>query len=176
MSRHETTEPDSRVDTSILGLGLGLVALGLALTLAQLDLIHLEGLASFWPLVVVLFGGWRLATARGRRLRRGGLWIALVGIWLLVNTLQLFGLFWHDSWPLLMVFLALLRIAWPEGDEDRGGGLVLLAVGGWLLLTVTHAFGLQWQTAWPLLLVFVGLSCMVKALLRALPAFLGDRT
>ena len=100
----------------------------------------------------------------------------MVGIWLLVNTLQVFGLFWHNSWPVLMILLALLRIAWPHGDEDRGGGIVLLSVGTWLLLTVTHTFGLEWRTAWPLLLVLVGLSFVVKALLHALPAFVGGRS
>jgi len=100
----------------------------------------------------------------------------MVGIWLLVNSLQLFGLFWHNSWPVLMILVGLLRIAWPGDNEDRAGGLVVLSVGIWCLLVVTHTFGLEWRTAWPLLLVLVGLSMVVRALLQALPALLGGRS
>lgn len=186
MEPEPTTEPDpvmetndsrhTPVDRSVLGLGLALVVAGVVLTLAQLDLVDVRGISAFWPLFVVGAGVWQLATANKPKKRRAGLWIALVGVWLLVNTLQVFGLFWHNSWPVLMILLALLRIAWPHGDEDRGGGIVLLSVGTWLLLTVTHTFGLEWRTAWPLLLVLVGLSFVVKALLQALPAFVGGRS
>ncbi len=170
------SEPETRIDTSLLGWGVALVLAGLALTLVQLDLIHVEGVARFWPLLVIGGGIWQLATARKPKKRRDGVWIVLVGLWLLVNTLELFGLFWHNSWPVLMILIALLRIAWPDADEDRGGGFVLLAVGTLLLLTVTHTFGLDWRTAWPLLLVMVGISYVIKALLRALPAFVGGRS
>jgi len=170
---------DSRatpIDRSVLGLGLALVVAGVVLTLAQLDLVDVRGIGAWWPLFVIGAGLWQLATAKKPKRRRGGLWIAMVGVWLLVNTVQLFGLFWHNSWPVLMILIALLRIAWPQGDEDRGGGLVLLSVGVWMLLIVTHSFGLEWQTAWPLLLVLVGLSMVVRAVLQALPALLGGRS
>ena len=170
-------EPDTpRIDRSVLGFGVALVLAGLALTLVQLDLIELAGIGRLWPLFVIGAGGWHLATAKKPRQRRAGLWIAMVGLWLLVNSLQLFGLFWHNSWPLLMILLALLRIAWPDDNEDRAGGLLLLSVGIWMLLVVTHTFGLEWQTAWPLLLVLVGLSMVVRAVLQVLPTLLGGRS
>jgi len=170
-------EPDTpRIDRSVLGFGVALVLAGLILTLVQLDLIELEGFGRLWPLFVVGAGAWQLINAKKARKRRAGLWIALVGIWLLVNSLQLFGLFWHNSWPVLMILLALLRIGWPDENEDRWGGLVLLSVGSWLLLIVTHSFGLEWRTAWPLLLVLVGLSMVVRAVLQALPTLLGGRS
>ena len=170
-------EPDTpRIDRSVLGFGVAFVLAGLTLTLVQLDLIELEGIARLWPLFVIGAGGWQLAAAKKPRKRRAGLWIAMVGLWLLVNSLQLFDLFWHNSWPLLMILLALLRIAWPDGNEDRAGGLVLLSVGIWMLLVVTHTFGLEWRTAWPLLLVLVGLSMVVRAVLQVLPTLLGGRS
>ena len=169
-------EPDTRIDRSVLGFGVALVVAGLVLTLVKLDLIHLEGLSRLWPLFVVGAGIAQMVSANKPEKRRAGLWIAMVGAWLLVNTFQLFGLFWHDSWPVLMILLALLRIFWPGDNEDRTGGLVLLSVGTWMLLVVTHTFGLEWRTAWPLLLVLVGLSMVVRALLQALPALLGGRS
>ena len=169
-------EPDTRIDRSVLGFGLALVVAGLILTLVKLDLIHLAGLSRLWPLVVVGAGVAHMVSATKPKKRRAGLWIALVGVWLLVNSFQLFGLFWHNSWPVLMILLGLLRIFWPGDNEDRAGGLVVLSVGTWMLLVVTHTFGLEWRTAWPLLLVLVGLSMVVRAVLQALPAFLGDRS
>jgi hypothetical protein len=168
--------PESRIDRSALGWGIALVLAGFALTLVQLDLIQIEGVGRFWPLLVIGGGILQLSTASRPKKRRGGAFVALVGIWLLVNTLGLFGLFWHDSWPVLMILIALLRIAWPRGEEDRGGGFVLLAVGTWLLLTVTGSFGLDWHTSWPILLVFVGIAFVVKALVRALPDLVGGRS
>jgi hypothetical protein len=165
-----------RVDFAILGWGAALILVGLVLTLVKLDLVEVEGLGRLWPLLVIAGGLWQLATGSDLEHRRNGLWVALVGGWLLVNTLRLFGLFWHDSWPLLMIQLSLLQILWPGSKGDRGSGLLTLAVGSWLLLVVTGSFGLEWRTAWPLLLVFVGLSLVFRSVLRALPAFLGDRS
>jgi cell wall-active antibiotic response 4TMS protein YvqF len=168
--------PEDRFDRSALFWGVVLILGGVALTLAKLDLLRVTGLSSFWPLLVVALGVAQLFGLRGRRRRRGGAFLVLVGIWLLVNTLGLFGLFWNDSWPVLIVELAILRIVWPHGDEDRAGGLMMLSAGIWLCLVVTHTFGLEWKTAWPLLLVLVGLSLIVKAVTRALPAFLGEKS
>jgi len=172
----DVPQPEPRIDRSVLAFGVVLVAAGVLLTLIKLDLIHLEGLSRLWPLIVVGVGISHMVSATKPKKRRAGLWIALVGVWLLVNSFQLFGLFWHNSWPVLMIFLALLRIFWPGDDEDRLGGLMLLSVGTWMLLVVTHAFGLEWRTAWPLLLVLVGLSMVVRAVLQALPTFLGGRS
>ena len=171
-----TPKPEPRIDRSVLAFGVALVVAGLVLTLVKLDLIHLEGLSRLWPLFVVGYGVSHMVGAEKPKKRRAGLWIAMVGVWLLVNSLQLFGLFWHNSWPLLMILLALLRIFWPGDNEDRAGGLLLLSVGTWMLLVVTHSFGLEWRTAWPLLLVLVGLSMVVRAVLQALPTLMGGRS
>ena len=167
-------EPTTRLEASVLGWGVALIVVGLVFTLVQLDLI--DSMSRLWPLFAIGGGLWQLATAKTPKKRRTGLLFALVGVYLLVNSLRLFGLFWHDSWPVLMIFLALLRIFWPGDNEDRAGGLVLLSVGTWMLLIVTHTFGLEWRTAWPLLLVLVGLSMVVRALLQALPTLLGGRS
>jgi hypothetical protein len=170
------SEPAKRVDTPVLGWGVALIVVGSVFTLAQLDVVVLAGVASLWPLLVIGGGLWQLATARRPKKRRFGLFLAFVGVYLLINTLGLFGLYWHDSWPMLLILMALLRIVWPTDDEDRGGGVVLLGIGIWLFLTANHAFGLEWATAWPLLLVLCGVSLIIKALMQALPGLLGGRS
>jgi hypothetical protein len=101
--------------------------------------------------------------------------VVLVGLWLLITTLGLFGFGWTNSWPLMILAAGLLDVVWPTPDDDRFDGFVWVAVGGWLLLTVRHLFGLSWRDSWPLLLVFVGVAIVLKALLQAIPALAGGR-
>jgi hypothetical protein len=169
-------KPEPRMDTSALGTGIFLIVAGIALTLAKLDLLRLEGLGALWPLVVVAAGLWVLATGAKPKKRRRGAVMIVVGAWLLVNTLELFDLSWYNSWPALMILLGLLQLVWPDEKEGRLGGLTLMAVGGWMLLTVTHTFGLDWSNAWPGLMVIAGLSLILKSLVKAMPALLGGRS
>jgi len=169
-------KPEPRMDMSALGAGILLILAGVALTLAKLDLLRLEGIGTLWPLVVVAAGIWQLVTAQKPGRRRKGAMIVVVGVWLLVNVLGLFGLFWHNSWPVLMILMGLLQLVWPDEKEGRLGGLTLMAVGGWMLLTVTHTFGLDWENAWPGLMVIAGLALILKTLVKAIPALLGGRS
>ena len=171
------TEPEreKRIDTAVMGWGAALILAGLVITLVNLDLVDVEGVASFWPLFVVGAGLFVLTTAPTLEKRRTGLWIALVGGWLLLNTLRVFGLFWHDSWPLMIILVGLFNFVWPAKGEKRSGHLVTASVGLWLLLTFTIGW-LDWRTSWPLLLVFVGLSLILGGLERALPVLWKGRS
>jgi hypothetical protein len=168
-------EPAKTLDTGVLFWGAALIVGGLVITLVNLDLVDVEGVASFWPLLVVAVGLGRLATAGTTEKRRTGLWITLVGGWLLLNTLRLGGLFWHDSWPLMMLLVAAFNMAWPGEGERRSSQLLLLAVGGWLALTVTFGV-LEWRSSWPLLLILIGLSFVTGAVAQALPALRRGRS
>jgi hypothetical protein len=168
-------EPANRIDTAVLCWGAALIVAGLVITLVNLDLVGVTGLASFWPLLVVGAGLFYLVVAPTMEKRRNGLWIAVIGGWLLLNTLRVFGLFWHDSWPLMIVLAGLFDFAWPAKGEKRAGNLVTISIGVWLTMVVTLDW-LDWRTAWPLLLVLIGLSMITGALWRALPAFLGGRS
>lgn len=174
MDEHPSTE--HKVDRNALGVGIALLVIGVALSLARLDLIDLEGAARFWPLLLMAAGAWQLVTGAKRRKRRRGAIVVLIGAWLLVSSLGLFGLGFHNSWPVLMILLGLLGLVWPKDAEDRAGSLVLFAVGSWLLSVTLHLWGLEWRTAWPLLLVVVGISIALGGLLKAVPAFLGRRS
>jgi len=165
---------ERQIDAGLLALGASLIVAGLVVALVRLDLVAVSGLARLWPLLVISGGLVYLLAAPVGEQRRTGLWMVLVGGWLLLNTLAVGGLFWHNSWPLMMVLVGLFHLAWPGKGEQRGGHLTVLAVGVWLTLTVSFGW-LDWRTAWPLLLVFVGLSLITGSLMRALPALRGGR-
>jgi hypothetical protein len=109
-----------------LVLGLGLVAFGALFTLDNLDLIEARNYLHLWPLLLVGLG---LAQLLTRQLAGGVFW-AVVGLWLLGSNLGYVRYDPWELWPLLLVAL--------------GGGLMLRAlrpraVGG-DPSAVSHAF------------------------------------
>lgn len=141
--------------------GLILIGVGLLLALDRLWIVDFGDVYRLWPLIVILVGLSRLS-AGGER-RQSGLVITMVGIWLLINTLGLFGLDWSDSWPLVLILIGLARILVPCG-EGRGGGVLMLLIGCWALINVLELWGLTWQTSWSIPIIIVGLFIVWRAL------------
>ena len=76
--------------------------------------------------VLILIGAVQMAGPRDCDRRGGpfrGLWPILVGAWLIVNAVQLWGLTYRTSWPLLIVaigVLMVLRELFPGARQPRG--------------------------------------------------------
>ncbi|MEM9290382.1 MAG: DUF5668 domain-containing protein [Acidobacteriota bacterium] len=92
-----------------LVVGLTLIICGLLFFLETFGFVEVEQLWRLWPLAVVALGVQRLL-GEDRKVS-GGAALSFIGLWLLVNTLQVAGLTFRSSWPALLVGL---------------GGLVLL--------------------------------------------------
>ncbi len=89
-----------RVDPGALFTGLILIAVGILFLLDRLDVANFGFIAHhYWPLIVVAFGVRHLL--RGRTWN--GLWFIVIGSWLQVSVLRLFGLTFGSSWPLLLI-------------------------------------------------------------------------
>lgn len=83
-------------------VGLLLVLFGFLFLADQLDVADFGGIiASWWPLVVVGIGVSRLVRASGRRL--GPVVVTVVGVILLLGTLDLISSVWGLLWPLAIV-------------------------------------------------------------------------
>lgn len=154
---------ETKIERGPLVAGVSLMAAGGYLVLNRLDVFDRLELAPFWPLMVVAIGAVAAAVGERPKALRTGAWIALVGCWLLVNTLELGGFRWWTSWPLMVMLVGAFQLLWPDQGEERSGGLMTLVIGAWLLLTTRGAFGLGWGESWPILLVLVGISMVVKA-------------
>jgi hypothetical protein len=159
-------EHNAKIERRPLAAGVGLMIAGSLLAVAQLDLLEVSELVPLWPLIVVGVGV-AMATAGGRDARRSGAWVALIGAWLLVNTLEVGGFNWWTSWPLVVILAGAFEVAWPNAGEARGSGLFTIAIGVWLLVATQGWFGLGWRDSWPVLLVLVGSSMVGRALLQA---------
>lgn len=57
---------------------------------------------SYWPMIVVLVG---VVNLFSRETAGNGLWLILVGAWLQISHMGLFGLSWATSWPLLLIVI-----------------------------------------------------------------------
>lgn len=169
------SHPSSRIDRPALAWGAFLIGLGLLVAVLQLDLVEVSQIVHLWPLLPIAFGVTRMLAADDARGRRIGLGFALVGAWLLVNTLELFGLDWGTSWPVMVIGGGLFSLVAPTPTEDRFDGFVWAVAGVWMLCITQGWLGLEWGNSWPLLLVFVGLGIFGRALVQAVRAFAAGR-
>lgn len=107
--------------------GVVLIAVGIAFLLERTDLMSMSQTLRFWPLFVIWIGLVQLIKpAGGRR----SIFPLLIGIWLQISTLELFGLDFSTSWPLAIiavgasfVFESLLR-----GSSGKAARQVIIEV------------------------------------------------
>jgi hypothetical protein len=119
------TKERQRTHGGRLVAGVILIALGVFFLLFNLGLVEMDLPWEWWPLILVAIGAGKLIGAADHDERRGGLWMILLGAWLLINFLGLFGLGWHNSWPLLIVAAGGMMV-WKSIATDepvrRGAG------------------------------------------------------
>jgi hypothetical protein len=96
-----------------------------------------------------------------------GLAIVLVGVAMLVQRNDAWGIHLHIGWwPFLLILLGLVRMLVPaehRGRRSRRTGFWLLAVGAWGLISEMELFGLDYSTSWPLLLIALGINIVWKS-------------
>jgi hypothetical protein len=155
---------ETKMERGPLYAGIALMCVGTILVLAKLDVLEMFAGMPLWPLVLFVAGGVVAATGEKPQSLRTGAWLAIVGCWLLVNTMELGGFRWWNSWPLMVMAAGAFQLLWPADKQERSGGLMTLMIGIWLLVTVRGWFGLGWNDSWPILLVLVGISMVVKAI------------
>lgn len=82
--------------------GLIMIAVGTAFLLERFDYISMRQVWRLWPVIVICIGVVHVVRPdRGRP----SIFLLLVGIWLQISTLELWGLDFGESWPLLIIFV-----------------------------------------------------------------------
>ncbi len=143
--------------------GLVVVVVGLILFTVRISGFGINGWSLLWPVIVIAVGVGQLSDADNRRRGRGsGLAIIVAGVWLLLNSMGLFGFTYGESWPVLLILLGLARLIYPQG-RGRGFGLLLVAVGSWFGLEKLDIPGIDFEKLWPILIVLVGLFIVWRA-------------
>lgn len=120
---------NGRVNTGGITAGLIVLGLGVLMLLDRSGYSERHLMQYFPGVVLIVLGLASLTSASCSRRRRrpfGGLWLLLIGTWMIVSQGQLFGLTFHNSWPLLIIAVGLLIVAravWPDGERigPKGG-------------------------------------------------------
>jgi cell wall-active antibiotic response 4TMS protein YvqF len=90
-----------KIDRSALINGLFLVGLGVLFLLDRLQIKDFGDLIRmYWPCIIILFG---ISHLFRRDSIWSGAWLIVIGTWLQLVRLHLFGLNFGNSWPLILI-------------------------------------------------------------------------
>ncbi len=106
--------------------GLVLVAIGVTIFLAQIDVIEIDGLRHYWPLLLVVFGINKMVGYPTAKHFSSGLWMVFIGLWLFAVFEHIFGLTLRNSWPFFiiasgvsMILEPFIRRRFAQNEESR---------------------------------------------------------
>ena len=90
--------------TPRLILGLGIIVVGVLMTLETLGLVDTQAIFEWWPLVPILIGLTKIFLVRGGAVVSGLIWLS-VGTLFLLNKLDVLEVSPWDLWPLILVLI-----------------------------------------------------------------------
>lgn len=93
--------------------GLVLVGLGAAVYLDSVDLVEIDELWHYWPLLMVVVGVNKMIGYPTARDFTSGLWTMFVGLWLFAVFEGLYGLSFGNGWPFLIIAWGVRMILEP---------------------------------------------------------------
>ncbi len=93
--------------------GLLLVGLGTAFFLDRTDLLELDELWHYWPLLMVVIGLNKMIGYPTARDFTNGLWTMFVGLWLFAIFEGVVGLTFRNGWPFLVIAWGVKLIVEP---------------------------------------------------------------
>lgn len=106
--------------------GVVLVIVGVTFVLRQMDLIEIDGLWHYWPLLIVISGINKMIGYPTARHFTSGLWQVFLGLWLFAVLDHMFGLTFRNSWPFLiiacgvsMILEPVIKQRFPSYEESR---------------------------------------------------------
>lgn len=160
------TTPDHKIQWPLIAAGAVVSVLGLLLLADRIDHRQVIYPGQLWPLLLLAIAAVVVGGRKTRSELRKGLILLAVGIWFLVNTLEIGGLHYGESWPLLLILIGLAITFTPSSRrrlccEAEGPVLVLWGALAWI--AIHRVWGISWGTVWPLVIVAIGLSIVWRA-------------
>ncbi|UUZ49363.1 DUF5668 domain-containing protein [Massilia sp. B-10] len=120
MYRHLILSTEGKVNTQHsyewrrqLLWGLVLIGVGVTIFLDQMDIIEVEGLWHYWPLLLVISGINKMIGYPTAKHFTSGLWTMFMGLWLFAVFEHEFGLTLSNSWPLPIIVCGITMVLEP---------------------------------------------------------------
>ena len=111
-----------------LGVGIFLLAAGIALMLDNFDIFNAGSVWHYWPIIIIAVGLGKLLDAEFAWEYRKACSTLFIGSWLFISELHIFGFNYHNSWPILLIGVGigmLWKSAYPSHyrfAKDHGNG------------------------------------------------------
>jgi hypothetical protein len=108
--------------------GLVVVGVGVALLLDSMQMIHVESMWHYAPLLLVIVGMNKMVGYPTARHFTSGLWEMILGLWLFAVFERMYGLTFGNSWPILVIAFGAKMALEPwirarfavDGNEGHG--------------------------------------------------------
>jgi hypothetical protein len=146
--------------------GLLVAGAGLLLTLHNLDLIRIQGIWRFWPLILIGFGVSQVLDPTRKNLNAGIL-LLVIGSFFQLANLDLIDIRLRDLWrfwPLILIVCGVGQlIAWKR-PRNLTAGLFLVTLGVYFQLSMLDLIHLRLWQLWPVILIVIGVGMVERAM------------
>ena len=146
--------------------GLLVAGAGLLLTLHNLEIIRIQGIWRFWPLILIGFGLSQVLDANRRNTNAGILLLAIGAFFQLAN-LELINIRLRDLWrfwPLILIVAGVGQLISRKQPRNLTAGLFLLTLGVYFQLSMLDLIALSLWQLWPVILIVIGIGMVEQAL------------
>jgi hypothetical protein len=83
--------------------GLVLILLGALFLAHNLDIIYVDHIGRYWPVIFILIGLVKLSESGVNAQHGSGLGWIFLGAWLFISINRLWGFDFNNSWPILII-------------------------------------------------------------------------
>jgi len=90
--------------------GVVFVIIGFLFLLGNMGLVDLDYVVRFWPVLLIALGAFRIVEARDDFAQSSGIFWVVIGGFLLMGTLGILRLAFHQLWPVLLIGLGALML------------------------------------------------------------------
>jgi predicted membrane protein len=104
------TQVTAHRSNSSLIFGSLIALLGVVLLLDNFEFFDAGDILKFWPLLLIVFGAVQIARRSDTGPKVVGMIVAIVGVWLLLNNLEIISMGLFGLWPLLLIGLGVLLL------------------------------------------------------------------
>lgn len=102
-------------------VGVSLIVLGTVFFLDQMDIVRMQDVWQYWPLMLVAGGLIRVIDPASPRDVASGCWTMLIGLWLYANFEGWYGINFGNSWPVLLIGWGITMLLRPIFHQRLAG-------------------------------------------------------